>query len=320
MAITDLLNDIDNSLNITCHKVDVAEQCKELITHFKLKILTLNIRSLNRNVNEFLVVFNRLNMDFDVLVFTECWICDDSVIANIDGYMAFPSTKFINQSGGVVIYVKECWNPIVSEPDLHDANCMLIHIPNCVTVLGIYRSPSFHNTSNFLVSLENIASAMPKSPNHVITGDININILNDSGGSEYLCLLANLGFIQAVDKPTRNSACLDHFFVKTVHHMESVVCSTSVSDHDIVLLGVEQNGPSKPMPKNSHLSIDFKALEKDLKNSNFSSVLNESCPQNSAIRLEKILHQCIERHREPWKASRGVGVLHIDGLHASIAI
>ncbi|KAL4718205.1 hypothetical protein ACJJTC_005815 [Scirpophaga incertulas] len=276
MITVDLLSDIDDSLNIKCHKVEYAEQCNALMSKFKLKILTVNIRSLQCHINEFLVILDRINLDFDILVLTECWLRDSPMLPNIDGFNAYSSSKYINKSGGVVIYVKSCWNPLISEPNLSDANCLAVHIPGLATVLGVYRSPSFRNLDSFLNSLETVISDMPKSPCQILTGDININILEDSVGSDYLCVLAQLGYIQAVDKPTRNDACLDHFFVKTALIAESVVCNSVVADHNLVLLGVNQDLPGNREERKTRTHLDCSGIFGEVATLDWSPILVES--------------------------------------------
>lgn len=244
----DVINNIDQSFNIVCHKVENAEDCKNFISKYKFKILNFNIRSINFNFDSFVTLLERLNLDFDVIVTlnTERWIKVGSVIGQIDGFSSFSSTKYINKCGGVVIYVRGCWNPIVSEPDLQDAMCLQVHIPNLLSILGIYRSPSFKDTTNYINSLESVVKSMPKSPCNIISGDININILNTDVGSEYLSMMSELGFRTAVDKPTRKDlSCLDHFFTTLKEACESVVCSSAVTDHDLLILGIE---PNKPIP------------------------------------------------------------------------
>lgn len=44
-------------------------------------------------------------MPFDVMVLTECWIQEDSIIPQINGYSAYRTHRFINRAGGVVVYV-----------------------------------------------------------------------------------------------------------------------------------------------------------------------------------------------------------------------
>ncbi|KAL0851642.1 hypothetical protein ABMA28_007414 [Loxostege sticticalis] len=132
--------DIDDACNVECHALEYPELCKNVITDlFNFKILTFNIRSMNHNFDDFLITLGRLNIKFDILILTECWLDDNSNIDTLDGYNSYRTQKFINQAGGVVAFVKSELNPIVCEPDLDDANCLRIDIPNHLSILGIYR-------------------------------------------------------------------------------------------------------------------------------------------------------------------------------------
>lgn len=310
MTSVEILNDIDNTLNIACHRVDMAEQCMSIISKFNIKILTYNIRSLNCNLDRFLVILRRLNMDMDIIVLTECWISAGSMIGTIDGYLSFSSSKFINQNGGVVVYVKECWSPIVNEPNLSEANCLLVHIPNHVTLLGIYRSPSFRSTDKFLISLEEVVGNMPKSPCRVIAGDININIINADSSSEYLCLLNQLGFSAAVDKPTRNDAILDHFFANTTAEIESIVCSSTVTDHCVLLLGIDMKTSIARRSKRSYKYLDYEAIGADLREMDWSTVISKSCPNEAVNEFSQILNQTINRNSKLVQVSRSKNSLN----------
>lgn len=58
---------------------------------------------------------------------------------------------------------------------------------------------------------------MRNEPNHVIVGDININILKESltaVAHEYLDMLSSNGYTKFLLGETRGSSCLDHMFCK----------------------------------------------------------------------------------------------------------
>lgn len=159
MATIDLLDDLDNSLTFKCHTLSYPADCETILSKFKLKILNVNIRSINKNFSNFLVVLYRLAIEFDVIVLCECWIN-------------------INKSGGVVMYVNTKWSPVCSELEINDANCLLVEIPNSFKVLGLYRSPSFHNIDPFITSLDSAIESISTCPCLIFAGDININLLD----------------------------------------------------------------------------------------------------------------------------------------------
>lgn len=132
--------EIDRSFNFECHTISTPEECKPIITKYALKLLQVNIRSMDKNFDDFLLIFARLNISFDIIIFSECWINENSTIKQIDGYISYNTKKYINKSGGVIVYVNNKWSPNVHEPDMADANCLVVDIPSVATVLGCYRS------------------------------------------------------------------------------------------------------------------------------------------------------------------------------------
>lgn len=133
MASIDLFNDIDNSYNIPCHVIDTIESCK---TYFKgpndFKLICLNIRSITKNFDMFITTLYRSQVHFDVIIFTECWLTESTLIKNIPGYHFYKTNNLTNQNSGVVIYIKNTWNVTVTEPDLADTNCLAVEFPERV--------------------------------------------------------------------------------------------------------------------------------------------------------------------------------------------
>lgn len=106
-----VIKDLGDLSFINCHSVTKAEDCCTLIDHYNTKILTLNVRSVNDNFDNFLVLLNRLKLDINVIFFTKCWTNETSTIRQLDGYFQFNSTKFINKAGKVIAYVKDTLSP-----------------------------------------------------------------------------------------------------------------------------------------------------------------------------------------------------------------
>ncbi|CAK1594243.1 unnamed protein product [Parnassius mnemosyne] len=241
MDLLSIANDIDELLAIDCRSIDSMEKCKSVLTNdeHSLKVLTFNIRSYQRNFNDFKIALKRLDLDFDVVVLTECWLCDGIIFEPLEGYKIYQSLSQVNKCSGIVTYVKNSWNSEIA-PQVHkldDADSLLININNDLTVLGIYRSPSFSNTDRFISSLDSVLSDNQHKRTLVIAGDININI-NDpmsAQAANYLCLMASHGLYPAISKPTRGASCLDHIFIKSETKSSGLVCKSSITDHDFAL-------------------------------------------------------------------------------------
>jgi hypothetical protein len=192
------------------------------------------------------------------------------VIGRLEGYTSYRTLRSHNQASGVVAYVRNNnLNATVTEPIIRDTDSLFICVPGRFSVLGLYRSPSFVDPIPFVHSLESFVKNDTLSPNYcIVTGDININInspCSDSCASEYICVLAGLGFRPAVDRPTRKNACLDHFYVRSAKDMASVVCVSDITDHDLVMVGITAPNKFNPAkPSKTVIRQDFEAIRADL--------------------------------------------------------
>lgn len=105
-----LSSDIDESVSIgNSMVVNIPEQCKSLLPNTKnvLKLFTLNIRSINRNFDDLQVLLSRLNIDYEVIILTECWLSKNSILPKLQNYKPIATNQNFNQNDGIVIYLKE---------------------------------------------------------------------------------------------------------------------------------------------------------------------------------------------------------------------
>lgn len=307
MCSLDLVNDIDNSLNIPC-KLIIPESCNKILSPFQFKILSLNIRSLHKNFDALLVLLHRVGLEFDVILLTECWLNDTSIIENIAGYSAFASKHNINQNGGVVAYVREHWNVRVTEPDFLDACGLLLEIPDIITMVGIYRSPSFSSASNFLHSLDQILTSIKNKSAVVVAGDLNIDILDSgcprSDPSDYLCMTAGYNLRPAITMPTRLHACLDHILVDSTLPALGLVCDTSFTDHCPTMVGLTiKNKKCNASPRN-RLRTNFEGVARELEGVDWSSISNSTDVNEATEIFLQILNDAVKKNTHNTRISR----------------
>lgn len=275
MATLDLLAEIDQSLNVECHTIPMPEECGKILHKYRFKVLHANIRSVQRNFDSFLVVFQRLNIPFDAIVFSECWINELSIIKQIEGYKCYNSTKFINKSGGVIIYLNNKWSGNVTEPEIDDANSLMVEVPNAFTLVALYRSPSFTNPDRFISSLGKIISPINRNSCTIVLGDTNINILaDDDNSSAYLDTFAASNLISSINSPTHCLSCIDHLFVPTTTRAEAVICPVDLTDHSLIMAGFSVNNYRTNPLKRSRLKIDFEGLSLAAKQIDWSDIIN----------------------------------------------
>ncbi|KAL0831829.1 hypothetical protein ABMA28_001359 [Loxostege sticticalis] len=159
---------------ISCDIDDVLDTLQ--IKEKDLIIVTQNIRSAYFNFNDFLISLAQLNFDPDIIILSECWLCEYKPTPIIPNYKSYSSSRYFNRSDGVIVYIRDRHDAKVNEIQLLDASSIQIQI-NKNTIIAIYRSPSISNIDRFLDSLNKHLETLGSQTQIVIAGDININIL-----------------------------------------------------------------------------------------------------------------------------------------------
>ncbi|KAJ2939051.1 hypothetical protein O0L34_g10240 [Tuta absoluta] len=294
------LNSIDNVLEINCQTVESLEGCRNILNQsHDLKVLTYNIRSIQRNFNTFLIALKRLDISFDVIVLTECWLLGGAVVGQIPGFTSYSTTRINNQNGGVVVYVNDKWDASVSEPLLSEAECLKVELTPSIAVLGIYRSPSFKKTDTFLNSLGVLLEPLGTKSTVILAGDININILDESEVqvSSYLCLMAEAGLRPAITRPTREDRCLDHIFIKSRSELQAgLVAVVDITDHLMAMAGLSCKQPTRKRPSRTVTKIDYPSVLLELKNTDWTSVISTADVNIATKEFTTILTEVIRKN------------------------
>ncbi|KAJ8980516.1 hypothetical protein NQ317_007936 [Molorchus minor] len=98
------LNTLETYTLQNCEEAKTVLQVNNHINNFK--ILQKNIRSLNKNLDEFVIILHKLVVQLDCLILTETWKLDDPELYNINGYDMLYNQGDYNQNDGVVAYIK----------------------------------------------------------------------------------------------------------------------------------------------------------------------------------------------------------------------
>lgn len=246
-----------------------------------MHVLCANIRSINQNLDSLLVFMSKLDLVLDVVVLTECWVDQDSVIPNINNFKSFSTTKSYNQNDGVIIYINDrISNYNIHEPVVSNGNCLVLNLNNDTTIVGLYRPSQFKNSackSQFIDSLDSMLYKI-KTSNIILTGDLNFDILpeNLSGHAEdYVTMLASHGLRQGINRPTRLKACLDHFMLRTNKQAKTIVFD-EITDHCPVLLHLNSSNYKKPDIRHEKIKLNIKNIEESLKAINWTDYYNNT--------------------------------------------
>lgn len=137
-----------------------------------------------------------------------------------------------------------------------------------VTLSDIYRSPSTC-PRKFNLDLHQYVQAVKGNDMHIITGDINIDLLSTPDfREEYKNILSASGYESYINECTRSKSqtCLDQFHVraKTHRNIKSYIFHHSITDHYPIALTVDLNRKSAGTSRVDHgfrQYIDYPALK-----------------------------------------------------------
>lgn len=304
-----LIHDLDNFSISECKACDV-ENCIQFIYADRdrdpLTILTQNIRSIYKNFDNFTVFQQRLGIDCDVIVLTECWLNKERNLPNMPGYTMYATESYYNQNDGVVVYARNNLKLTFEEPNIMDCNRILLKIGTEIAILALYRPPSFRNIDTFTDSLDKMLRNLSSFKSRILIGDININIhpeSSDPAAQRYLNQCAFHGMLPAHTLPTHQSgSCLDHVMLKSNFPAIAIVTNSSLTDHKAALLTLFRKPPDTTRTQIiSKLNIN--KLERDLSNIDFGYVYNSADADASMTYFIQTVQQAILHNSENVRVS-----------------
>lgn len=249
MATLAFLDEIDDEVESVCPIATTTIQPHEFqFQTGHLRVLQMNIRSLNANFDQFMVLLSTFRGKFDVVVLTETWRSGgdgDGSSYSIPGYHSHYTNTQINQNDGVAIFVRTELDARVSQPVIYGSSallCTFVIGGKPFNLLGIYRPPS-QSPSLFNEALSLYLANNNLQCDTIITGDFNLDILASNptvDALDYKAILTTAGFSSAINNHTRiageQKTCLDHFFTTEATTSRGYVIPTSVTDHYAIAL------------------------------------------------------------------------------------
>lgn len=273
-TINSVISQID-SFDIADVFTCLPEDCPKIINTsiYSFKVIHLNIRSINKNFDDLIVMLTVTNMDYDVIVLSECWLSKVAHPPELSGYLSYKSDNNRNQNDGVVVYIKKQLHSVVSFPNFSEANCVLLEIDGLI-IVAIYRSPSAKCLDNFFSDLNCLLSTLRLSRNLLLIGDMNIDISssnNDINKDKYLNLTASHGLLPTYITPTRIKTCLDHAFLKCNNRAAVLLLDCPLTDHTPVTACLNLD-MARSKSDGSSLRTNFTAAVEEIMKTDFSSV------------------------------------------------
>ncbi|CAK1604066.1 unnamed protein product [Parnassius mnemosyne] len=300
----DKVDELD-PISVSEYAICEVEQTK-LMLHDQPKsliILNQNIRSINKKFDDFTVLMKRLEVDCDIITLTESWLGSDPFLPIINGYRSHATTKRALQNDGIVVYVKSDIKITFKEPTFPEGNCLIMILGLETAIIAIYRSPSYRNLDSFNMYLNCILSNLSTFKNIYNIDDLNIDIR--------LNLCASHGLLPAHSSPTRqNKTCLDHVLLKTKKAALTLVITSTLTDHQTVLLCLNQNEIKKSSLKHT-TKLNNEALLTDIVNIDFE-LIYRSYDANFCIQfLVTTLKTVIEQNTVIIQTSRRLKTLNL---------
>lgn len=72
----------------------------------QVKIMQMNIRSMQKNFNDFELFLETISVDFDVIILSETFQVEDVGLFNLNGYELIYNNAKYNRNDGTIVYVK----------------------------------------------------------------------------------------------------------------------------------------------------------------------------------------------------------------------
>ena len=242
----DVLNLNQDIFSCNYYSVDSFKSLTQQFHENGLSVICFNIRSFNRNGDEFLGYLYNCEHVFDIIILTETWAKDEThTFCNIPGYNSTHNSRENRRGGGVSIYLKESIDFSVIETiniseNFIEAIAVTFQSEQSgqkVNVLGIYRPPN-GDAELFTASMSDILHGHNLSANEtIIAGDFNICLLNEYSTvtRNFTNMMNGYFFRPVITRPTRfkenTATVIDHIWVNNVHDVNSGIFYCDITDH-----------------------------------------------------------------------------------------
>jgi hypothetical protein len=286
----------------------LSKDCKS-----SFNILHMNIRSMNKNFDEFSLVLQNCNTTYHLVILSETWVSDDHEFSfNLNGYSVINSPAKFNKCDGVCVFIKDHLKVEILEIDIASANSIVLDIrgpqmKENITLIAIYRSPSL-SVDLFVEDLSLCLEELKNKKNIILTGDININLDQSTNlVNEYCGLLHMNGLKSYINKPTRvqndSVSTLDHIFHKdetsNYEDVVGVIFNTSITDHFAtgLFLGISDHIPVSKNYRESIEKIDYSKLITNLQAESWQDILDSNNLVNLAPKFINKLNNHIKNSK-----------------------
>lgn len=245
------------------------------------RILHLNIISLNKNFRELQVLVETFLPKPDIIICTETWKIECPGFYQLAEYNLTSVESDITKAGGVVAYVHKKYSETqmaIKSKKVGKIAVIDIEIGSTekIYITGIYR-PHKVDKQVFVDTLKDFLEQNRHRKNHMIIGDMNLDILDCNDVSEnYLnnyCELGYSSYINSITRPSEHDGtCIDHLFFKQDNiSVKAYILEKVITDHHMIVADIGMIVNSKI--KEEQFFVDTNKLKENSSKCNWNELL-----------------------------------------------
>ena len=262
------------------------------IDHSKLSLMSLNIRSLNKNLEKLKKTISEFPTD--IIAISEIWKPLQQFVTLPNYHPPILKTRPMNKAGGGVgLYIsKRLMLEEQEEINTLQLKCIeiigakiKINQQRSITIIAAYRPPNSGLTET-LEDMESILLTVGNQPT-IMLGDFNINVANTNPlATKYLEKLMEHDMIQSVKTNTRitskSKTTIDHV-ISNLTTIQSIVTHMSLSDHQIIITSYGTKSQKTTRTNNSvnnSQKIDIEKTKQNICKHNWSKWMDNHLNAN----------------------------------------
>ena len=222
-------------------------------------ILSLNIRSLYKNFDEFRMFLDTSKASFSVICLQETWAKNDNpqnlqAIYHLPGYECYHVPRgYDKRGGGVCIYVEKGMH-VIEKPEIsvsnEDIEAQLVeivqHKSKKIISGNVYRPPH-GKMKPFNETIQKFVSFSKQKP-FFLSGDLNLNLFSfdvDPKVKNFLNKMRQSSILPTITKATRfnknKSTCIDNIYsnICLTNSVNSGIIHAKISDHFPIFVNIQ---------------------------------------------------------------------------------
>ena len=284
-----------------------------------LSFLTLNIRSIPKNIDKLSSYISLFDISFSFVGITETWFTDDNIDSySLDNYNHEAVHRSSRRGGGVSLFTKNNI-PYTLRPDLNIfdsyAETLFIEVDKNVfstdknLIVGVlYRIPNtdmkcFNDMYN-----ETLNKIKNESKLSYLLGDYNINLLNTDSHAptnDFVDICFSNGFLPLINKPTRvtkySATIIDNIItndIVNVSHIQGLLLA-DISDHFPIFIihkNIKESNPDITFQKRVITYKSLSAFRTALEQHSFQSITSLGDINDASSLFCSELRSMYEKH------------------------